>query len=68
MGRTITTPRKRSFIRARFDANEIKGELQELWQGISGDEILIKRKPSPVKHKPPTGAIHNQYAKKKKLK
>jgi hypothetical protein len=56
-----------------FDASGIKGELQELWQEISGDEIRIKRKPSlSLKHMLPPSSMgdggtrmRNPYAQKK---
>ena len=51
-----------------FDSTGIRMELQELWQGISGDEIQIKRLPSLTKYKPPPGTVHNPYAKRKRDK
>lgn len=48
-----------------FQSDGIRMELQEVWQGVQGNEIQIKRKPSAEKHKAPSGTVYNPYKKSK---
>jgi hypothetical protein len=47
-----------------FESDGIRMELQELWQGIQGNKIRIKRKPSAEKHKAPCGSVYSNPYKK----